>query len=363
MTKTMNPKMKSRYIAMALKQKIQSQKLAPGTPLPSAHDLAQRYHVCMMTANRALDILEKESIILRKKGCGNFVQKNIIQGRRLLLGIADTIEHTEDYARHVLIDVFPKAASACFKAENCDYRLIPYSVFRDHDADAIADLDGILLSCTYIDEITEKFICNLKIPIVIYRSEYELDYPFPQVIPDHAVVMKQLFEFAGEDKIPGIMIFCNTHPNGVARAQAFEHYAKKYGFTKQQVRTVQFSPLELRQSLLPLMPEIPGKLLITCSGLMTCEIIQLCKENGYVCGRDYFLVSYDNLGKSLQVPAILPEVTSIDYSRTAAAKTAARLLIHTIRNPHSIGCQTIKFPTQLIIKKSAFENRKEKIQK
>lgn len=80
MIKAMNPKMKSRSIATALKQKIRSQKLTPGSPLPSARDLARQYQVCMMTANRALDILEKESIIIRRKGRGNFVQRNIIRG-------------------------------------------------------------------------------------------------------------------------------------------------------------------------------------------------------------------------------------------------------------------------------------------
>ena len=63
--------------------------------------------------------------------------------------------------------------------------------------------------------------------------------------------------------------------------------------------------------------------------------------NGLVCGKDYSLVSYDDLSKNFPMPPSIPAVTSIDYSRTAAGKTAAKLLIQNVRssvNPH--------FPTE-----------------
>ena len=357
MKKLPNPKMKSRYIAAALKQQIRN--LASGSPLPSARDLALKYNVCMMTANRALDILEKESLIFRRKGSGNFVQKNIIRGRRFFFGIADMLERSENSARKILLDVFPETAISCFQEENCDYCMISYSDFRNHNLKAFEECDGLLISTTYIDDITEDFIRSLKIPIVLYRSEYELDLPFQQVIPNHAVVMDKLFTFAEQDKIPGIMIFCYNYPNNLARGRAFEFYAKKNHFTDDEIQFVEFPPLELRSYLVPLIREIPGKLIITCSSFMTCELIQFCNENGYRCGVDYQLICYDNLSKNMEIPPGIPEITSIDYSRTSAARTAAKLLIHAVRNPRALGCQIIKFPTQLRIRESAFKNRKE----
>ena len=361
MSGMLKPKMKSCLIAAALRQKIRARKLIPGQPLPSAHELTVKYKVCMMTANRALDILEQESLIIRRKGSGNFVGKNIVRGHRLLLGLADGINHSEDYARTILMDVFPEAALACFKAENCDCRIIPYSVFRDYDRKALAEFDGLLISTSYIDDITEKFIRSLNVPVVLYRSEYERDFPFPQVIPDHSVAMNFLFSLAKREKIAGIMILCHSHKNGLARGEAFKRYALRHHFTAQQIQSIELSPLELRQKILPLLPEIPGKLLIVCSDLMTCELIQICRENGLVCGKNYSLVSYDNLSKTLQMPSGIPEITSIDYSRTAAAKTAAKLLIQTVRNPYPVSYQTIKFPTRLMIRESAFQTRKEMI--
>ena len=305
-------RIKKDLIADDLRRKIRSRKLSPGTQLPSAKELASHYKVCMMTANEALDILAKESLIVRRRGQGNFVQKNVLRGRKMLLGIADVVEYPDDYARKLLIGIFPQAAIACFKAENCDYRIVPYLDFQEHNREAFADLDGLLLSRSYVDETTADFIQELKLPIVIYQTEYEMDFPCSHVIPDHSVAMNRLFVLAKQEKIPGILIFCHPHPNGQARCQAFEFYAKKHDFTDEQIRSIEVPHPDLRRTVMELLPEIPGKLLITCSDLMTCELIQICSESGLACGKDYLLVSYDNLSKTMHMPPGIPGVTSID---------------------------------------------------
>lgn len=356
-----NPKMKSRLIAAALKQKIRNRKMVPGSPLPSAREIALQYKVCMMTANRALDILEQSALIERRKGVGNFVRRNVVRGHRLLLGIADTVGPSSDYARNLLLDVFPVTAMNCFKSENCDFRIIPYSDLQAGNISVPAELDGILVNTTFIDSQTADFVRSLKIPVVLYRSEYELDFPLPQVIPDHSAAMDRLFSLAAGEEFNGIMIFAPSHPNGMARCRAFEFYARKHGFSADRILPVKVGETEFYRTVLRLVPEIPGKLVITCSDLMTVELIQLFSENSLVCGSDYQLVSYDNLNKLMRMPPGIPGVTSIDYSRTAAARTAARLLIQYARNPNSVCYQTVKFPTRLMIRESAFQSRKELI--
>ena len=359
MDRAPKPKIKKELIASDLRRKIRSRQLPPGTQLPSAQELASQYKVCMMTANQALDMLVEEALIVRQRGRGNFVRENVLRGRKMLLGIADVIEHSDNYARNILIDVFPEAAIACFKAENCDYRIISYLDLRERNSEAFQDLDGLLISSSFVDDRSRGFIQSLKMPIVIYRAEYEMDYPWPQVIPDHSVAMNQLFTLAEQEKVPGILIFCHQHANGRARCRAFELYAKKHNFTDQQIRSIELTPLDLHREVTALLPEIPGKLLITCSDLMTFELIRICSANDLVCGRDYLLVSYDNLSKNLELQPGIPGVTSIDYSRTAAGKTAARLLIQNVRKPNPVSYQTIKFLTRLNIRESAFQNRKE----
>ena len=132
MARVSKPKIKKEMIAADLRQKIRSRKLPPGTQLPSAQELAAQYKVCMMTANQALDMLAAEALIVRQRGRGNFVQKNVLHGRKMLLGIADMVERSDNYARNILLDVFPEAAIECFKAENCDCRIISYQIGRAH---------------------------------------------------------------------------------------------------------------------------------------------------------------------------------------------------------------------------------------
>jgi len=355
-----NPKMKSRKIAAALKQKIRTGKVPSGSPLPSARDLTKQYGVCMATANRALDILESEALIVRKKGSGNYVQKNIFRGHRLHFGLADVIGPPNP-ARNILIDIFPESAIACFKAENCDCHIVPYPDFRDRNLRAFSELDGLLLSDNYVDDDTRDFILSLKLPIVLYHAEYEMDLPFSQVIPDHATSMERLFSIAVHEKVSEIIILGPDHQNGQARARAFETYAKKYGFSDGQIRQMRIHQTDFREDLLSLIPDVRGKLVLSCSDIVTYDLIRLFREHGLICGQDYLLVGYDNLGKMLKMPPGIPSVTSIDYSRASAARTAAKMLIQLARKPNAASYQTVKFPTRLVIRESAFQSRKDLI--
>lgn len=60
-------------IAEDLRQQINSGKLKPGDRLPSETDLAARWDVCRMTAHRAMDELQREGLVLRKRRVGTIV--------------------------------------------------------------------------------------------------------------------------------------------------------------------------------------------------------------------------------------------------------------------------------------------------
>ena len=359
MVRKMSPKQKSRCIAGILRQKIRSRKLAPGAPLPSARDLAMQYKVCMMTANRALDILERDSLILRRKGSGNYVQKNILHGRRLLLGITDVFGQSADRAWNMLINVFPETAISCFKTENCDYRVIPYSECLGNPASALNELDGLLFSPTYTSENIMDFLQSLKIPVVFYHAEYELNFSCPQVIPDHAAAIDRVFELAASENFKGIVIISYLHKNVMVRHDAFLNCARQHGFPADRIQSINLEIYESPQRAYREIGDIRNKLVLSSSYQITYGLIQAFNEKNLVCGRDYQLVSYDNLNRlERQMPGI-PQVTSIDYSRSGAARMAARLLIQSVRSPNTACYQTIKFPTQLTIGETAFSQRKD----
>jgi DNA-binding GntR family transcriptional regulator len=60
-------------VADALRQSIRSGELSPGTRLPSGRDLASRFGVALMTAQKAIDVLRSEGMVQSHQGRGVFV--------------------------------------------------------------------------------------------------------------------------------------------------------------------------------------------------------------------------------------------------------------------------------------------------
>ncbi len=64
---------KWKHIADAIRARIESGDLPPGTPLPSETELAQQYGVCRVTAHRAMFELQRLGLVARKRKLGTFV--------------------------------------------------------------------------------------------------------------------------------------------------------------------------------------------------------------------------------------------------------------------------------------------------
>ena len=60
-------------IAEALRKQIREGEFAPGAPLPNQRKLARTFGVTLMTLRQALELLEREHLIVRRHGLGTFV--------------------------------------------------------------------------------------------------------------------------------------------------------------------------------------------------------------------------------------------------------------------------------------------------
>jgi GntR family transcriptional regulator of arabinose operon len=67
-------RVKYQQLAGVLSGKIESGGFGPGDPLPSEVELAQQYGVNRHTLRRALDLLEEEGKVIRRRGRGTFVR-------------------------------------------------------------------------------------------------------------------------------------------------------------------------------------------------------------------------------------------------------------------------------------------------
>jgi len=60
-------------IAQALRDRIRSGDIAPGARLDNQRRLAEDFDVTLMTLRQALEVLEREGLIMRRHGLGTFV--------------------------------------------------------------------------------------------------------------------------------------------------------------------------------------------------------------------------------------------------------------------------------------------------
>jgi GntR family transcriptional regulator len=85
-------------IADALREGIRRGNLTPGARLPNQRDLARRFGVTLMTLRQALEVLERERLIVRRHGLGTFaagpsVDYDILQLRRFAGDLSAQGEH------------------------------------------------------------------------------------------------------------------------------------------------------------------------------------------------------------------------------------------------------------------------------
>ncbi len=350
-------KMKSVEIAEALQREIEKQNMTAGTPVMSTTQIASQYNVCLMTAHKAMNYLEDKDLIYRVKGKGSFVKKGVPSERRLTIGCAlDASWNSYDQVRKTLIGSFADTAMHYFRSHNCTCRLVPYAFFTDMDY--WKDLDGMLISSNMIDAQTSRFIRKCKIPHVIYQSEFQLDLSCNQVIPDHSIAMDEIFSRLPFGYYSGIITAGNTHKNAQARRNSFIAAAEQAGYSNIESHEVMEDNDGYRLGL-KLLKKCRGKLIFSCSDLLTFDIIHALQDNGMNYGADYEIIGYDNLEATGILPFKHPVVTAVDYSRKNAASLAARLLIANIEKPTNYQ-QIIKIPTRLTIRESALSLNKGK---
>lgn len=79
-----------RAIADALREKIDSGGLPPGSKVPSENELMGTYGVEQPTARRALEVLKNEGLIVARRGAGTFVREFRLYRRRSPARLAES---------------------------------------------------------------------------------------------------------------------------------------------------------------------------------------------------------------------------------------------------------------------------------
>ncbi|MHB9138479.1 MAG: substrate-binding domain-containing protein [Victivallaceae bacterium] len=361
---TLERRVRSQDIAESVRKEIVQKKLTQGSPIMSSRDIAKRYKVSMLTANRALNRLVDENIIYRVQGSGTYVKGATSERRTLNIGYCEMITHDNDLGRHAASGVLTDNCMSIFRKKNCNIKIIPYQDLLDRALaeKAFADVDGLLVNSSYIDEKTMPFFDNFKGPVTVYRNEFIGNWPFNQVIPDLATGMRETVRRIDQDKISGVIVVSSQHSNADARMHEFIRQAVSAGIARGKIEVINVAlqvgdngRMSGYRTGRKLLANCLGKFIFCTSDFITFGLIDAMQEAGIKIGKDVQLVSYDNLEGYGMVPYEKPIITSVDFPKDEVARRAAELTIAQIEN-HDDCLHVIKVPTHLIIRETGLKD-------
>lgn len=361
--------MKSRLTNMtenireALEDMIYRGKLREGEQLPSNSELAARFGVSTLTADRAVRMLVNEALVYRKQGVGTFVSARPHQkktGRTFRIGVADRqFPSTPQWESSMGIRT--RIGIQFLYSNDCDVKVLDYATVRDPDqlAAAVSNLDGLLITRDFLDPATIANLRKFQFPIVITHLEEELDLPYHQVLFDNRRGIREAAEKIMQSDHPEIVIVYESHPNGLLRKRTFEESMVSLGYPAGRIKSYAVETDALSNGIpsyrlgLKLCPSIRGKMMFSTSDVVSFAMLEAFREKGLKAGHDFQLVSYDNLEDYEYRPYGSPFLTTVDPPRVQQAERAAELLLEQI-GKKSDEQVIVRIPTRLVVRKTAF---------
>ena len=346
---------KCEQIAESLKEELSGIEVHHGMPVVSAKDLARQYKVSVPTAHNALNILVKEGLLYRKQGSGTFFNC-LNQKKKCLIGIADQTIYPE-FLSQELINILSYHiiyASDYLKSEGCDIRMITYKDLMEHDV--LQGLDGLLISCMYLDSKSIKRILKSKIPVVGYRYNHPNNFPISHSCYDLntgiAEALNEL-ELTTESRIN---LIYEQIPYGEHARKCWLKHLKKRNIQDSQIQITAIETSELEISCYRLIRVYPEQfkhsVILVSDDEIAKNLINAMTLEGFEAGKDYRLIGIGNRADHGMESAKNLHIASIDLPIKLMAEESAKLLLYKISNPSDCHC-SVMIPTHFIKRKSS----------
>lgn len=313
--------------------------------LPSESELCARFHISRQTVRNALQELEESGYIMRSRGSGSFVNKEIRQKEKIIGVLFTTLG---DYINSDILtgleSVFNQNGYSIL-LEQSHNRVENERLFLKKMVDSkVAGLiiEGTKSSFPTPNTDLYERLSSLKIPYVFINSSYSNVNASSVVWDDENVsylVTEQLIK-SGHTKIAGLFRFDETQgPNrylGYVRAlidngiAVQEDYISWYGLsgqTKERERQFQYVDIFVKDILQSCTA------LICYNDYIACHIVPYLTSMGVTIPKALTVVSFDNSDITQLYGA--QRVPSVAHPKEALGELAAELLLKAIRAPFS----------------------------
>lgn len=347
-----------------LYSKIMTGQYQSGTALASNKELAEEFGVSVLTADRAVRQLVAEGLVYREQGRGTYVGMlpTSASVKTYRIGIGDVNHYPLTPALKNALDAIPMNLSMALRENHCEPTLLEYQEIENCDcfAKVTDNLDAFILSRAYIDAKTMANLATVPhLPVLVIETEEVLDFPFHQVVMDcrrglHEAALKTV----ALDP-PEIIAVYEQHKHGVLRLNTFREELAAAGYPLERVHDVTVEEWGVRSGVasyrlgMKLSSGIKGKFLFSTSDVVSLSMLEAFFDAGLNPGKDFQLLSVDNIEGAGYSPFETPLLTSVNSLTLPVARRAADLLLQVLQNPADENI-IIRLPTSLVIRETAF---------
>lgn len=342
---------KAAQLAEKLHGELLAERLPAGSPVMSARELAQKFSISTVTANRILNRLVESDVLYRVPQSGTFVKHDppaipVIAYAGVLPSPASN-------------DPIKNAAAAqlqeSFTALGIEPRILSYHTLS-HRALAKRELqgtNGLLLDAAFIDPETIKLLWEYPGPIVTFNNCYIVEeLACCQVIPDFTKPMLEFHRIYGFDSYDRILLVEATHRNAKATAAQLRHILTGIGIPEDRIESVKISaqgPIQPCLKAFRYFSDYDRSLENTLILSLSDFFAQGIREAYFgKCMPD--ILSFDNL-ESYQKQDEKPFFTSIDRRLGQIECKALELLMKQIQQPDD-EFPIIRIPARLVLRRS-----------
>ena len=345
-----------RDVAATIERGIVENEMVPGVRLPSASQVAKQFSVSLKTADRALCRLETKGLIRRVRGSGSFVKTNRTLAQRCRVAFVHWLSPDGiPELNYAAFTVFVEQVRRLLGEHGFSYEVFAADL-PPHALDIQASLlkyDVIIVPAGML-EIAENFLRNTKQQIILYSDDIVHPGPWNQVVYDYRPAFHTALRYCREKGYRKFFFACGhfvvTHQR---RVDACMEEGRKLGFPETAFHVFCSEPGIISSSMLAgtkcaryyMEHKLQDHIIISPSDFITYGMMDVFSSAGMVSGRDYHLISYDNLEGRLENDSLKLNLNSITHPIASHAEAVIALLENLIRNPSRNYYQTYFTPT------------------
>ena len=336
--------LKYQKIVDSIYSDIKGRRLKDGDKLDSENEIGEKFQVSRQTVRHALSVLEKDGILDKRQGSGNYivVPKTMEISN---VGLYRTITIVSTYLNNYIFPRIIPEIEGVLRKRGYSLRIVFTHNRSDGEREILErilqedDVAGIII------EPTKSAIPNLNkglyykllgknIPMLFFHSYYE-NMPIPHVSMDDVMAGKMATEYLimqEHRKIGGI--FKMDDGQGLRRYEGYARALLDYHIHLNDERVIWIDSQEqenLSRSADIILGRLAGCSACVCyNDEVAYSMIQICMERGIRVPEDLSIVSIDNSDLSVLSPVPL---TSVKHPMEELGRKVAEQFLCLLENP------------------------------